>query len=176
MWASFSTNELQNNLIKVDVPKSNTILTWTPIFEWCVVRCETKNWYQKHMCWKEIWIACSKYANQFGLIDHLMSTKILSLKMNKIFIWTPKAMRQMAYVHDLDLLITSYYLHVSYPMGNGCNAMQCPGRFLGITSCNPSVVSKSNQLHCCDLSVFALLVRCICCRISLRLMKNNLMT
>ena len=39
---------------KVDVPNSVTHFGWTPIFVWCVVRRDLKNWHQKDMCWKEI--------------------------------------------------------------------------------------------------------------------------
>ena len=39
---------------KVDEPNLITYLNWTPIFEWCVVRCGSKNGYQKDMCLKEI--------------------------------------------------------------------------------------------------------------------------
>ena len=38
----------------VDVPNSNTTLTWTPIFESYVVRCGSKNGHQKDMSLKEI--------------------------------------------------------------------------------------------------------------------------
>ena len=42
-------------LSKVDIPDSNTTIIWTRIFEWYVVRCGSKNGYQKGiMCLKEI--------------------------------------------------------------------------------------------------------------------------
>ena len=41
-------------LYKVDVPKSKTTIIWTPIFEWYVVRCGSKNRHPIHMCLKEI--------------------------------------------------------------------------------------------------------------------------
>ena len=34
-------------LDKVDEPKSNMATIWTPIFEWCVVRCESKKRHKK---------------------------------------------------------------------------------------------------------------------------------
>ena len=39
---------------QVDDPYLVAFLTKTPIFEWYVVRCGSKNGYQKHMCFKEI--------------------------------------------------------------------------------------------------------------------------
>ena len=48
---------------------------------------------------------CSKYDNRSrlnsqhnwrDLYDHLTSTRIFTLRINKIFIWAPKIMRQMA--------------------------------------------------------------------------------
>ena len=39
---------------KVDMPNSVTHLIWTPIFEWYVARCGSKNGYKKDMCLKEI--------------------------------------------------------------------------------------------------------------------------
>jgi hypothetical protein len=44
---------------KVDVPKSNTTIICTPIFEWYVVRCGSKNNYQKDMFHRH-WTMCSK--------------------------------------------------------------------------------------------------------------------
>ena len=34
---------------KVDVPKSNITIIWMPIFDWYVVKCESKNWHQRAM-------------------------------------------------------------------------------------------------------------------------------
>jgi len=36
------------------MPKLNTTMIYTPIFEWYVVRCGFKNWHHKHMCLKEL--------------------------------------------------------------------------------------------------------------------------
>ena len=38
----------------MDVPDSVTKLNWTSTFMWYVVRCGSKNKYQKDMCLKEI--------------------------------------------------------------------------------------------------------------------------
>ena len=32
----------------------NTYLKWTPIFEWCVIRCRFKNKHKKGMCLNDI--------------------------------------------------------------------------------------------------------------------------
>jgi hypothetical protein len=39
---------------KGDVPKLNTTIFQAPIFEWYVVMCRSKKWYQKGMHIKEI--------------------------------------------------------------------------------------------------------------------------
>ena len=39
---------------KVNMPKSNTTLIWTPMFEWYVVWCGSKNWHPKEICLNEI--------------------------------------------------------------------------------------------------------------------------
>ena len=41
-------------MYNVDVPKLNTIIFWTPILEWHVVKCGSKNGHQRDMCLKEI--------------------------------------------------------------------------------------------------------------------------
>ena len=48
---------------KVEVPKLVTYLYWTPICEWYVVWCVSKNGYEKDMCLKEIGLKCSNHAN-----------------------------------------------------------------------------------------------------------------
>ena len=83
----------------VDVPKSNTTLSWIHIFEWYVVRRGSKNQHQKDKCSKEIGLHASKTLIVLGSIfnmivggrggvgafyDHLMSMKFFSLIINKI--------------------------------------------------------------------------------------------
>ena len=51
----------------VDMPNSITYLDQTPIFEWYLVRCGSKNRYQKDMCIEEIGLTCSKYDNHSRL-------------------------------------------------------------------------------------------------------------
>ena len=51
----------------VDMPNSVIDLSQTPIFEWYVVRCDSKNGYQKNI-FKRKWTLCSK----------MISTKINS--------------------------------------------------------------------------------------------------
>jgi hypothetical protein len=78
---------------KVDVPDSFTYLNQTPIFDWYVIRCGSKNKYQKDMCLKEselhaqnmITILGSIVINIMGdVYDHLMSMRIVTLMTNKI--------------------------------------------------------------------------------------------
>ena len=39
-----------NPIIKVDVPNLIISLNWTALFEWYVIRCGSKNGYQKYTC------------------------------------------------------------------------------------------------------------------------------
>ena len=72
-----------------------------------MVRCGSKYWLQKAYVLKRDRTMGSKYANHFRLNSHqydwgwylydqLMSTRIFTLSMNKIFLWAPNFMRQMA--------------------------------------------------------------------------------
>ena len=73
---------------------SNIVIIWTLIFEWCVVRRESKNGHQKDMCLKEIELCVQNMLTIIGsiidmiggLYDHLMSKRMFTLIMNKIFI------------------------------------------------------------------------------------------
>ena len=88
------------NMNKVwGLPSSITHLNRTPIFEWYVVLCGSKKGYHKDTCLLKDWIACSNYNTQSrsnsqlylkGLYNHLMSTRIFTLIMNKMFVWDPK--------------------------------------------------------------------------------------
>ena len=88
---------------KVDMAISVTYLSRTPIFEWYVFRCGSKNVYKlnriflvlkKHL-FKTNWITCSKYDYHSryssqpywgNLYGHLMRVRIFTLIMNMIFI------------------------------------------------------------------------------------------
>ena len=72
-----------------------THFTWTPIFEWCVVRCDSKSIYQKDICLQEIGLHAQNMIIVLGSIfdrlckglhDHLTSERIFNLIMNRIFI------------------------------------------------------------------------------------------
>ena len=83
----FDPPNVYKNVNKVDVPKSHTKILWTPIFEWSVVRCGSKNRHPKDVCLKEIEQRAQKINNRHDwkdLYDHLMSTRIFTLIMNKI--------------------------------------------------------------------------------------------
>ena len=45
---------------KVDMSKLDILKFWTPLSEWYVVRCGSKNWHQKDV-FKRKWTTCSKY-------------------------------------------------------------------------------------------------------------------
>jgi hypothetical protein len=73
------------------------------LFEWYVVRCSSKSKYQKDTFLKH-WTMCSKNDNHSRLDDQhiwgdpydcLMSSRILSLVMNKMFIRAPKIIQKV---------------------------------------------------------------------------------
>ena len=82
-------------LYKVDVPISITYLNWTSFFKWYVVMCGSKNGHKKYMYLKEIGLRAQYMMTILGsivniigrgnLYDHLMSTRIFTLIMNKKF-------------------------------------------------------------------------------------------
>lgn len=53
--------------IKVDMPKLNTLIIWTSIFERYVT-----NWYQEDMCTKEIGIRTQNILGILGLIINMI--------------------------------------------------------------------------------------------------------
>ena len=64
-------------------------------FDWYMVRCDSENKYQKEMCLKEIPYVLymliydnhSRFHSQHGwgnIYDHLMSTRIFTMRLNKI--------------------------------------------------------------------------------------------
>ena len=63
------TESLNFMSFEVDVPNSDTSLHWTPIFECLVVRCGSKNGYQKKKkrWFERDWTTCSKYNNLSGI-------------------------------------------------------------------------------------------------------------
>ena len=76
-----------------------------------MVRCASKNGYQRDMRLKEIRLHArnmitilSSIVSIVGwkLYDHLMSTKMLNLMMNKMFICTPIITRKVAKASILD--------------------------------------------------------------------------
>ena len=48
---------------KVDEPNTVAYLNWTPIFEWCVVRCGSKNRCQKDMFSKDVGLHAQNMIN-----------------------------------------------------------------------------------------------------------------
>jgi hypothetical protein len=57
---------------KVDVPNSNIAMISTPIFEWCVVRCGSKNGNQKEMCLEEIGQRAQNMLSFLGFIFNII--------------------------------------------------------------------------------------------------------
>ena len=90
---------------KVDVPNLVTYLNRTPIIEWYVVRCGSKNGYQKGIIrLKELGLHAQNHnhsmlksqQNWGDLYDHLMSTTLFTLVMNKVIRWALNMMRKVA--------------------------------------------------------------------------------
>ena len=52
---------------KVDMPHLSTTIIKTPIFEWYVVMCGSKNWHQKRHVFKTYWSVCSIHGNHSKL-------------------------------------------------------------------------------------------------------------
>jgi hypothetical protein len=78
----------------IDNPYSLIFLNWTPIVKWYVVSCCSKDKFEKRHMFKRDWSTCSKHDNyprrntqhDWGdVYGHLMSTKIFTFIMNKIF-------------------------------------------------------------------------------------------
>ena len=53
-WSMCSKTINHSTCNKIDVPDSVIYLSETSIFEWYMVRCDSKNKYQKSVCLKEI--------------------------------------------------------------------------------------------------------------------------
>ena len=82
-------------LLKVDVVNSITYPSWTPIYEWYVVRCDSKDRGHKGMCLKEIELCAQNtitiLSSIFDIIggdqyDHSMSMRMFTLTMKNMFI------------------------------------------------------------------------------------------
>jgi hypothetical protein len=77
------------------VPNSATYLTQTPILKWFVVWCGSQNMYQKNMLLKETRLYAQNMMTIMGsmgsmigggVYDQLMSTRILTMIMNEMYI------------------------------------------------------------------------------------------
>ena len=90
------THETITHMFVNYVTTSNVAIVWVVY----VVRCVSNNGHQKGvMCWKEVELHAHKYANHSRLhgqhdwgdmYDHLMSMRIFTLTMSKMFIWAQK--------------------------------------------------------------------------------------
>ena len=95
-------------MLKVSRPNLNSLLKRTPIFEWCVVRCESKKTRVKNrlgFAVKICYCSHSRLNNQHkwgDLYDHLM---IFTLMMIKVFHMSSKNYEESGYGHDMYLLI-----------------------------------------------------------------------
>ena len=47
--------------VKIDVPNSMSYLKWTPMFEGCMVKCESKSRHNKNTYWNEIGVDVQKF-------------------------------------------------------------------------------------------------------------------
>ena len=53
--------------VMVNMPNSVIFCNWTPIFEWYVVRCSSKNGYQTNMCFRKIQLCAQSMITKFLL-------------------------------------------------------------------------------------------------------------
>ena len=56
----------------VDAPRMNKIIMWTPIFEWYVLRCGSKNGAYKYTCLKEIGLRSQNMLSILGSIVNMI--------------------------------------------------------------------------------------------------------
>jgi hypothetical protein len=59
-------------VIKVDMPKSNIAIIWTPTFGWYVFRCEFENKHKKDMCLKKIGLCVQNMLTILGLVINMI--------------------------------------------------------------------------------------------------------
>ena len=104
-------------------PLFSYFLIQTTLFEWYMVGLPPRTDYHKDMWFERDWTAClqcdshSRLNNQYNwdsLYDHLISTRIFTLTMNKICVWAPRIMREVAsslirFANHLVLLVSSYF-------------------------------------------------------------------
>ena len=57
---------------KGDMPNSNIAIMWTPIFEWYVVMCGSKNRHPKDTCLKEIGLCVQNELTILGLVVNII--------------------------------------------------------------------------------------------------------
>ena len=74
-------------------------ITWTPTFEWYMLRYKSNNEHQKEMCYKQNGLRVQNLVTILGSIvnmiegdqhDHLMSTRSFTLIVNRLVLWAPK--------------------------------------------------------------------------------------
>ena len=111
---------------KVCRPFIVTFICQTAIFEWCVVRCRSKSRHQKVTCLKEIGLHAQNLLNALGsifiILGGLLSSRIFTLVMHKIFTWAPEIVRQMAMDTIWNWQSSRTNCVVSHPRRSGCRA------------------------------------------------------
>lgn len=117
-------------LIKLDVPNSVFDLERTPLFEWCILECESKNGH--HHVVNGDWTVCSKFVNHsrcsskhnLGSGEDRCDHSIFQEKLHYIndldSHMGSQYYKEGGRRHDLDLLIILDSLHTSYLTRNGC--------------------------------------------------------
>ena len=119
----------------INVPNLVSYLNQTPIFEWYVVWCGSKNEYQNYnVCLQEIGLRAQNVITILSsivsmikedLYNHFVSLRIFILIMNKIIIRTPKLIWGKRLWPWFGIANNQYYwswisyLCVSYPKRNG---------------------------------------------------------
>jgi hypothetical protein len=65
--------------LMVDNPSSVTFVIYTLIFQWCVVKCGSKNIHQKAMCFKEIGLRAKNMITILGSIVNTIEGTYLTI-------------------------------------------------------------------------------------------------
>ena len=98
---------------KVSIPNAIAHLKWTLIFQWCVIRCGSRNKHQTYMCIQELGLHASHLFTILGSIVNIIGRHIRSFSKKENLHFDYEKNVHMSsniydgygYGHDLDLLI-----------------------------------------------------------------------
>lgn len=92
---------------KVSGPNSVTNLKWTPLSDWCVVRCGSKNRQQKEiMGLQEIWLCVQ---NVLSILDSIVYKKLVCVCVGGGLYYVTKLWRHVTFRNSYQLLAGSKF-------------------------------------------------------------------